>query len=77
MKQPCRLRNVALGSRTCQECGAKIPLKRLYAMPDATLCVACQQFADAPIIAGDRCVMNALVEHAEYDEEMFAPEAHE
>lgn len=26
----------------CQECGEDIPLKRLLAMPGATLCVACK-----------------------------------
>ena len=77
MKPPCCSRNVVRGGRTCRECGINIPRKRLEAMPEATLCVVCQQLADTPINAGDRRVMNSLVEHAEYDEEMFAPEGHE
>jgi RNA polymerase-binding transcription factor DksA len=68
---------VAPGVRTCDECGVEIPRKRLDAVPGATLCIECQSRADTPIKAADRRVMNALVEHAENDEEMFAPEAHE
>ena len=64
-------------SRTCQKGGSEIPRKRLEAVPDTQLCVACQRRADTPIRAGDRRVMNALVERAEYDEEMFLPEAHQ
>ena len=63
--------------RTCDKCGIEIPRKRLDAVPNATLCLECQSRADVPIMAADRRVMNALVEHAEYDEEMFAPEPHE
>jgi RNA polymerase-binding transcription factor DksA len=63
--------------RTCEECGREIPRKRIEAAPNATLCVACQEAADVVIKAGDRRLMNALVERAEYDGEMFAPEAHE
>ena len=68
---------VARSVRTCQECGMEIPRKRLDAVPSATLCLECQSRADTPITAVDRRVMHALVEHAEYDEEVFAPEAHE
>jgi hypothetical protein len=68
---------VAPAARTCEECGGEIPRKRLDAVPDAKLCVGCQGGADVPIKPGDRRVMNALVQRAEYDQEMFAPEAHE
>ena len=67
---------VAPGVRECNECGIEIPRKRLDAVPGTALCVRCQSRADVPITAADRRVMNALVEHAEYDEGMFAPEAH-
>lgn len=69
--------DVVPGVRTCSECGIEIPCKRLDAVPDATLCIGCQSRSDAPITAADWRVMHALVEHAECDEEMFAPEAHE
>ena len=31
----------------CQACGGRIPRRRLAAMPTATLCVACQEQAEA------------------------------
>jgi len=69
--------NSVAEARTCDKCGVEIPRKRLDAVPNATLCLECQSRAGVPIIAADRRVMHALVEHAEYDEGMFAPEAHE
>jgi len=63
--------------RTCEECGKEIPRKRLEVKPNATLCVTCQSKTDVRIGAGDRRVMNSLVELSEYDEGMFAPEAHQ
>ena len=68
---------VARGVRTCQKCGVEIPRKRLDAVPNTSLCLECQSRADVPIMAADRRVMHPLVEHAEYDEEMFAPEPHQ
>jgi len=31
----------------CEECGSRIPLRRLQAMPTATLCVECQERREA------------------------------
>jgi len=68
-------------STRCQQCGDPIAPNRLKALPNAKLCVACanqrEQDEDVRIRATDRRVMNALVQLSEYDQEMFAPEAHE
>lgn len=80
MKRPhakTQANQILPSARACESCGMEISRKRLAAMPGARLCVACQSRVDTPIRATDRRVMNALVERSEYDEEMFAPEAHE
>ncbi|MBI3971338.1 MAG: TraR/DksA C4-type zinc finger protein [Chloroflexi bacterium] len=33
---------------TCEQCGAEIPEERLAALPDTTLCVACQRQRERP-----------------------------
>jgi RNA polymerase-binding transcription factor DksA len=66
-----------MNPRLCEECDQPIPQKRLAAVPDARLCVQCAAQHEMPVQAGDRLVMNSLVQHAEYDLEHHLPEPHE
>lgn len=66
-----------MSQRLCEECDLPIPQKRLAAVPDATRCVQCASRHEVPVRAGHRVVMNALVQHAEYDLEHHLPEPHE
>lgn len=37
----------------CQDCGEKIPQKRLEAVPNARYCVACQKLAEEEVAVPD------------------------
>lgn len=64
--------------KLCSECDQPIPVKRMIAKPDATMCVPCQSKNDVPTHAGSRAVQRALVEPSEKDGGAFQnpPELH-
>ena len=63
MKQARRLRvaltRLDIGEYgVCSECGARIPPKRLLAVPDAATCVACQDRLEQNTRSGQEAQMN-------------------
>lgn len=63
MKQARRLRvaltRLDIGEYgVCSECGARIPSKRLLAVPDAATCVACQDRLEHNTRSGQEAQMN-------------------